>query len=109
MTTCRNVEEARNIHLASQTGIHLESQISFPVIMYIYTGAKSVRICCAASLYYDSETFIIDPSNFSKSKTGNWREKAMPAPYMASSIPFHEVAELQRLMTEEIKVRKSRK
>jgi PAS domain S-box-containing protein len=27
----------------------------------------------------------------------------MPAPYMASSIPLHEVAELQRLMTEEIK------
>jgi PAS domain S-box-containing protein len=27
----------------------------------------------------------------------------MPAPYMVSSIPLHEVAELQRLMTEEIK------
>src|SRR5215217_4544683 len=27
----------------------------------------------------------------------------MPGPYMASSIPLHEVAELQRLMTEEIK------
>src|ERR1700712_864750 len=27
----------------------------------------------------------------------------MPAPYMTSSLPLHEVAELQRLMTEEIR------